>query len=140
MVEMPRPAEFTQGTEIVGNNPKASRRPLVKRAALAALLLAGAAAIGVFGHNYLTVGRYLESTDDAYVKADYTTVAPKVSGYISEVSVNDNEPVTAGQVLARIDDPDFRTALAQAQADVAAASASVDNLGAQINLQQSMIA
>jgi membrane fusion protein (multidrug efflux system) len=56
------------------------------------------------------------------------------------VLVNDNQQVAAGQVLARIDDRDFRTALAQARADVGAASASVDNLIAQINLQQSMIA
>jgi membrane fusion protein (multidrug efflux system) len=72
-------------------------------------------------YEYLTVGRYLETTDDAYVKADSTIVAPKVSGYIDQVLVSDNESVKAGQVLARIDDRDFLTALKQAKADVAAA-------------------
>src|SRR4051794_9436164 len=75
----------------------------------AGLLTAGS----VYAYRYWTVDRFLESTDDAFLKADYTTVAPKVSGYIAEVLVADNQPVTAGQVVARIDDRDFRTALSQ---------------------------
>jgi membrane fusion protein, multidrug efflux system len=95
---------------------------------------------GVLGHHYYTVGRYLESTDDAYVKADYTTVAPKVAGYVSDVLVADNEKVVAGQVLARIDDRDYATALDQARGDVAAADAALRNLDAQLVLQRSVIA
>ncbi len=105
-------------------------------AAIVAMLLGSAA----YGHHYWTVDRFLESTDDAYLKADYTTVAPKVSGYIAQVLVSDNEPVKAGQVLARIDDRDFQTALAQAKADVATAEADIRNLVAQIELQNSMVA
>ena len=117
-----------------------SRGPrVVKRAALALALLAGTAGGGWFGYDYWTYGRFLVSTDDAYVKADYTSVAPKVSGYIAEVLVEDNQPVKAGQVLARIDDRDFRTALDQARADVATAEASVRNFDAQLNLQQAEI-
>jgi membrane fusion protein (multidrug efflux system) len=56
------------------------------------------------------------------VKADSTIISPKVSGYIAEVLVADNQPVKAGQLLARIDDRDFRTALDQAHADVAASA------------------
>jgi membrane fusion protein (multidrug efflux system) len=115
-----------------------SRRAL-RRTALAlagALAVAGAAE---FGHYYLTTGRYLETTDDAYVKADSTIIAPKVSGYIAEVLVSDNEPVKAGQLLARIDDRDFKTALHQARADVEASEAAVNNLNAQIELQQPLI-
>jgi membrane fusion protein (multidrug efflux system) len=100
-------------------------------------LVVGAA---VLGHHYYTVGRFLESTDDAYVKADYTTIAPKVAGYVSEVLVADNERVAAGQVLARIDDRDYATALDQARGDVAAADAAVRNLDAQLALQHSVIA
>jgi membrane fusion protein (multidrug efflux system) len=141
MVEMPRTKDFAQATELAADHPIAPlRRNRLKNAAIAAALLAGTAAMGVFGHHYWTVGRYLQSTDDAYVQADFTTVAPKISGYISEVLVDDNAHVTTGQVLARIDDRDFRSALAQANADVTAASASVDNLAAQISLQQSLIA
>jgi membrane fusion protein, multidrug efflux system len=114
-------------------------RQAIKRAALALALALGVAAAADFGYGYLTTGRYLETTDDAYVKADSTIVAPKVSGYIAEVLVSDNEQVKAGQLLARIDDRDFRTALAQAKADVAASEAAVRNLDAQIELQQPII-
>jgi membrane fusion protein (multidrug efflux system) len=114
-------------------------RKTVKRAAFAMLLLAGSAAALNYGYRYWTIGRFLESTDDAYVKADFTVIAPKVAGYITEVLVEDNAHVTAGQVLARIDDRDFRTALEQAQADVAAAKAAIGNLDAQLALQQSLI-
>jgi membrane fusion protein (multidrug efflux system) len=114
-------------------------RQVLRRTALAlagALAVAGAAD---FGHYYLTTGRYLETTDDAYVKADSTIIAPKVSGYIAEVLVSDNEPMKAGQLLARIDDRDFKTALHQARADVAASEAAVKNLNAQIELQEPLI-
>jgi membrane fusion protein, multidrug efflux system len=114
-------------------------RHAIKRAALALAAALGVAAATDFGHYYLTTGRYLETTDDAYVKADSTIIAPKVSGYIAQVLVNDNQPVTAGQLLAKIDDRDFRAALSQAQADVAAAEAAVRNLDAQIALQQPII-
>jgi membrane fusion protein, multidrug efflux system len=60
-----------------------------------------------YGWHYWREGRFLEATDDAYLQADYTTIAPKVSGYIAEVLVQDNQPVAAGRVLARIDDRDF---------------------------------
>ncbi|MGO8370607.1 HlyD family secretion protein [Rhizobium ruizarguesonis] len=123
----------------VAETPKKTGRRIVKRAVLAAALLAGVAFAGDFGYRYWTVGRFIESTDDAYVKADYTTVAPKVAGYISQVLVNDNDQVKAGQVLARIDDRDFQAALSQAKADVKAAEAAITNIDAQIALQQSVI-
>jgi membrane fusion protein (multidrug efflux system) len=63
-----------------------------------------------------------------------------VSGYLAEVLVKDNEPVAAGQVVARIDDADSRNALAQAQADVAASDADIRNIEAQIAQQQQVIA
>ena len=97
------------------------RRPGLRRLLLAGAGAAALAAAGHFGWDYWTVGRFHVSTDDAYVQADNITIAPKVSGYIAEVLVGDNEPVKAGQVLARIDDRDFRVALDQAKADVAAA-------------------
>ncbi|NLS03560.1 HlyD family secretion protein [Rhizobium sp. P32RR-XVIII] len=116
-----------------------SRKGGVKKAVILAVLLAGAAYGVHFGHHYWTVGRFIESTDDAYVKADYTTIAPKVAGYIKDVLVNDNDVVKAGQVLARIDDRDFQAALNQAKADVKAAEAAITNIDAQVDLQQSII-
>jgi len=114
-------------------------RLVIKRAALALALTIGAAVAADYSYGYLTSGRYLESTDDAYVKADSTIISPKISGYIVEVLVGDNQPVKAGELLARIDDRDFRTALAQAHADVEASEAAVRNLDAQISLQQPLI-
>src|SRR5262245_42727357 len=78
-------------------------RKAIKRAALALAVALGVWGAGHFGYNYLTIGRYLESTDDAYVKADSTIISPKVSGYIARVLVGDNQPVKAGQLLAEID-------------------------------------
>jgi membrane fusion protein (multidrug efflux system) len=119
--------------------PKRNGRKIVKRGIIAAALLAGAAFGADFGYHYWTVGRFIESTDDAYVKADYTTIAPKISGYIADVLVNDNDHVKAGQVLARIDDRDYQSALSQARADLKAAEAAITNLDAQLTLQQSVI-
>ncbi|WP_426409924.1 HlyD family secretion protein [Bradyrhizobium ganzhouense] len=106
-------------------------------AGVAAAALAGA---GWYGYDYWTVGRFLVSTDDAYVKADNTTIAPKVTGYLDRVVVGDNEHVKAGQVLARIDDRDFRVALDQAKADVAAANATITSKQAQLDVQDAVIA
>src|ERR1700729_2566482 len=110
------------------------RKMLMTGAAIAAL--AGAA---WYGWNYWTVGQYLVSTDDAYVKADNTTIAPKVSGYLREVLVGDNERVKAGQVLARIDERDFQVALDQSKSDVAAAEAAISSKQAQLDVQQAVI-
>src|SRR6266545_4533423 len=106
-------------------------------ASVGAVVLAGA---GTYGFYWFKTGRFLEATNDAYVQADYTTIAPKVSGYIAEVAVQDNQPVKAGQLLAKIDDRDYRTALAQAKADVDSANADIRNIEAQLTEQQSVIA
>src|ERR1700736_3597672 len=116
----------------------------VKKFNFRKLLMAGAAVAVLagaawYGFDYWTVGRYLVSTDDAFVKADNTTVAPKVSGYLHEVLVGDNEHVRAGQVLARIDQRDFNVALDQARADVAAAHAATLSKQAQLGVQQAVI-
>lgn len=116
-----------------------ARKGWLKQAALGLLIAAGIASAADYGHYYWTTGRFLVSTDDAYVKADCTTVAPKVSGYIAEVLVADNQPVKVGQVLARIDQRDFGAALDQSKADVAGARAAIANIEAQIVLQQSVI-
>jgi membrane fusion protein (multidrug efflux system) len=133
---------MSNASYVADTHTKISLRPsraVTKRAVLALALALGVAGAADLGYGYVTTGRYLETTDDAYVKADSTIIAPKVSGYISEVLVADNEPVKAGQVLARIDDRDFKAALNQAHADVAAAEASVRNLNAQIQLQEPLI-
>jgi membrane fusion protein (multidrug efflux system) len=121
--------------------PQAAPR---KRNLRKTLLIAGAsvlvlAAVGYGGFRYWTVGRFQVSTDDAYVQADNTTVAPKISGYLDQVLVNDNDQVKAGQILAHIDDRDFRAALDQAKATVAVAEAVIADKLAQLEVQQSVI-
>ncbi|MDD1534069.1 MULTISPECIES: HlyD family secretion protein [unclassified Bradyrhizobium] len=133
---------MSNASYVAGNNEKIGLRPsrqAIRRAAFGLVLAIGVAVAGDYGYDYLKTGRYLESTDDAYVKADSTIIAPKVSGYIAKVLVSDNERVRAGQTLAEIDDRDFKTALEQAKADVAAAEASVRNIDAQLELQQPII-
>jgi membrane fusion protein (multidrug efflux system) len=119
-----------------------ARRPRVSRKQLG---LAGAAllvGLGVswYGHDWWTVGRFIESTDDAYVGGDVTVIAPQVAGFIAQVAVTDNQAVHAGDLLVKLDDRDYRAALAKAVAAVAGQQATLANLDAARRLQEAMIA
>ena len=83
--------------------------------------------------------RHYEWTDDAFVAARSFSISPKVSGYITDVPVTDNQHVNTGDLLARVDDRDYRIALDQAKAQVAVAQANIDNIQAQIDSQQEQI-
>jgi membrane fusion protein (multidrug efflux system) len=110
------------------------RRPLAFVGGLILLFLALPA-----GYLYWDYASHFESTDDAFIAARQFTIAPKVPGYLTAVPVTDNEHVVAGQVIARIDDRDYRNALAEAKAQVAAARANIENIDAQIVVQQAQI-
>lgn len=112
-----------------------SRKP-VKRAAAAAVLLAG---IGLYGAHWWTGARFLEATDDAYVGGDVTVISPRVAGYIAALQVSDNQFVRAGDLLARIDDRDYRAALAKSEGAVHAEQALLGNIDAQATLQDALI-
>lgn len=95
----------------------------------------------------LAVGAWLllrdgghQTTNNAYVVADYTLVAPKIPGFVSAVEVEDNQSVKAGDVLARIDDRDYQVALQAARADLANARAQLANAQAALAQQDSLIA
>lgn len=94
---------------------------------------------GFYGDYYWTTGRFLVSTDDAYVQAHSVLISPRVPGYISEVPVDDNQSVQAGSTLARIDPRDYQTALDQAHANVVAAQASINTLNQQIAQQKLVV-
>jgi membrane fusion protein (multidrug efflux system) len=115
------------------------RRPRLKHVLLAAAAIGGLAVAADYGTDYWRNGRFMVETDDAYVQADNTLIAPRVSGYISQVLVTDNQTVKAGQVLARIDDRDFQTALRGAVADREAAEGEISAIDAQLVLQTSTI-
>ena len=113
-----------------------SRKGLARIAIPAALVVALAA----WGGHWWTSGRYVEDTDDAYVGGDVTVISSKVAGYVQAVSVADNQAVHRGDLLVKIDDRDYRAAVARAEASVAAARALLVNLDATDKLQRSSIA
>jgi membrane fusion protein (multidrug efflux system) len=154
MTELISPADLKIERDLAVSDamlvPAAFREPLQRRpvphrfsprlvATLGFVLLLLAAA-GAYGRYYWVVGRFLETTDDAYVQADSTIIAPKVPGYLSEVFVADNQPVKAGHRLAKIDDRDYVAALDQAKANVATAQADIENVAAALQQQQAVIA
>ncbi|HLX03007.1 MAG TPA: HlyD family secretion protein [Trinickia sp.] len=91
------------------------------------------------GIYWFVAGRWIESTDDAYVGGNVTVIAPKVTGFVDEVLVQDNQRVTAGQVLIRLDSRDYDAKLAQAAAEVNSSQATVNELKAKRQLQLAII-
>lgn len=110
---------------------------LGKRKAAGLLLCLGAAVVAVGG--WARVRSDDTSTDNAYIRGDVTSLAPKVAGYVTAVEVADNQAVRTGDVLFRIDDRDYRARLAQAVANLEAARARLGNVEAETGLQQAVI-
>lgn len=102
---------------------------------LCGLGLAGAVILGY----WLLHGRYFQSTDNAYVEADMSTIAPRVSGYVAAVLVQENTAVTAGQPLVRVEDSDYRARVERARAQLEAQRAAGNTLESQVRLQHSVI-
>jgi membrane fusion protein (multidrug efflux system) len=132
-------APLTPSAEAPVKAPAATKRRWRKPALIGAILLLLIGG-GWTGYRYFTVGRYLVSTDDAYVHADATTLAAKVSGYVSAVTVADNARVHAGQVIARIDDGDYKLALNAARDKAATQQATVSRIAQQITAQEAAVA
>jgi membrane fusion protein (multidrug efflux system) len=121
----------------------ARRSPLQNPVVRAILILGGLAVLAlaaVFGVGWWTHGRFVQSTDDAYLHADEVTVAPKVSGYVDQVFVVENQTVAAGQPLARIDARNYDAALAQQAAAVDARRADIAAAERQVDQQEAAIA
>jgi len=114
------------------------RRPVRRWLILVALVLMLGAAVLV--GRWWTYGRFMQSTDDAYLKADSVTIAPKVSGYVTDVYVIDNQTVAAGQPLVRLDSRLYQAVLAQATATSAARKADIARGQADLLMQQANIA
>src|SRR5215469_13980112 len=117
-----------------------SRKRIDRRTVL--LMVTGALLIGAiaWGIHWWTVGRFIEKTDDAYLQADSVTVAPKVSGYVAEVFVADNQAVSAGAPLVRLDARQYQAMLEQATAAIAARKADIQRGEAELLQQQANIA
>ena len=119
----------------IRRKPRSAKRLALAAAGLA-VLLAGAE----YGDHWWTVGRFVETTDDAYVGADVTPIAPHVAGFVRQVLVADNQHVEAGQTLVRLDPDDFQAALTHANAVLQSRQAALANLQAKRVLQHSIIA
>jgi membrane fusion protein (multidrug efflux system) len=92
-----------------------------------------------YARHWWIEGRFEETTDNAFLQADKVVVAPKVGGFIAEVYVGDNQPVKAGQVLAKIDESDYRIAYLQSEADLDKARASLDGVASALIQQEAKI-
>src|SRR5712692_7656749 len=106
---------------------------------LALLAFACVAAVSGYGYYWWTTGRFIESTDDAYVGGNVTPISPHIAGFVAEILVTDNQRVDAGQVLVRLDDRDVRAAAEHAETVLNQRTAMLASLRARYALQRSTI-
>lgn len=143
-VVLPAPANNGFRVEVKGDLPTPpqgnKKRAITKRAIIAGIALIAGIGLTKVGYHWWTMGRFFQSTDDAYVGGDVTVIAPKVSGFIAQLAVVDNQPVHAGDLLIKLDDRDYRAALAKAEAAVSIQEATLSNLDATTLLQQAVVA
>jgi multidrug resistance efflux pump len=91
-----------------GVTRRRSLRQIAKRLGLIAAVLGILTAGGWYGWSWWTLGRFMETTDDAYVGGEVTTIASKVAHFIDTIAVTDNQEVKAGDLLVKLDDRDYR--------------------------------
>ena len=118
--------------------PPPKRRPL-RKAMLASLVVLGLAGGGYKGFEWWNVGRFFVSTDDAYVQADISILAAKVSGYLAAVPVMNGQAVKKGDVIARLDDGDYRLAAQAAHDKLLTQQATIARIGRQVEAAQAQI-
>jgi membrane fusion protein (multidrug efflux system) len=111
-----------------------------RKTAIAIVALVAMSLASTWGWQWFIRGRFEETTDNAYLRGDITSIAPKLAGYVVEVDVEDNASVTRGAVLFRIDDSDYKARAEQARANVAARQAEIANIEATRKLQDALIA
>jgi membrane fusion protein (multidrug efflux system) len=119
-------------------NPAASK-PGKRKLVLPGILVLVALAAAAYGVHYLLVGRFYISTDDAYVRANNTTLGARVSGHLSAILAGDNSLVRAGEVVFKIDDGDYRIAVDAATTKIATQQATIDRIGRQIAALESAV-
>lgn len=122
-------AEAASAAPVVAK--KAARKSGRGRSVLSIIVLAALAGGGYFGYEWWTNGRFMVSTDDAYIGGDINNVAPKVGGYVKTVNVKANDFVKAGDPLVTLDDGDYRIALEQAKAQLDTQQLAIKSIEAQ---------
>jgi len=113
--------------------PKSGKRKRVMMGVGALLALAAAS----YGVHYVLVGRFHVSTDDAYVRANNTTLGARVSGHVAAILPGDNVVVRRGDIIFRIDDGDYRIAVDAARSKIATQQATIDRIGRQVTAMES---
>jgi membrane fusion protein, multidrug efflux system len=127
-------------TPVTGQPAPADKQAQPGRLPWMALAVGAVALVlALAGGDWFFVLRFVQTTDDAYVGGNVTVMAPRVSGFVDDILVQDNQYVHAGQVLIRLDARDYDAKLAQANAEVDSARAAVSELQARQTLQQAVI-
>ncbi|MCV9998346.1 HlyD family secretion protein [Pararhizobium sp. YC-54] len=121
-------AQAVPQVAVTAEKPAPTRRKMVFPVIVIAALAAG----GWYGYEWWTNGRFMISTDDAYIEGDIASISPKVSGYIEKVNVVANQHVKAGDPLITLDKEDYRIAADQAQAQIETEKLSLQRFDAQI--------
>jgi membrane fusion protein (multidrug efflux system) len=120
--------------------PNSKKKGLGKKPVILAVLAAVLGFGGYEGFHWWTDGRFMVSTDDAYVQADITILSAKISGYVSSVAVANNQSVKAGDLIAKIDDGDYRLALQSAKDKLATQQSAIARIGRQIEAGRASVA
>ena len=123
-----KPAEAAPAAVVAQPEKKKGGR----RRVLPILGLALVAAAGWYGYQWWTHGRFMISTDDAYIEGDIASISPKVSGYVAAVNIVANQKVKAGDPLVTLDNGDYRLAREQAEAQIVTQKLALDRIDAQI--------
>ncbi len=119
---------------------KAAKKGPGKKPVILAVLAAALGFGGYEGYHWWTDGRFMVSTDDAYVQADITILSAKVSGYVASVAVTNNQSVKAGDLIAKIDDGDYSLALQSAKGKLATQESAIARIGRQVEAGRASVA
>lgn len=118
---------------------KPKQKSFARRLVLPVILLAAIGAGSWYGHQWWIDGRFMISTDDAYIEGDITNIAPKVTGYVAKVNVVANQHVKAGDTLVTLDNGDYTIAAEQAEAQIASQQFTLARYDAQIVAAKSSV-
>lgn len=138
-VEQPATDAPEAATPAEANDDSAKPKSALRKRIIVGVGAVAALAGIYFGYHYMVIGRYQVTTDDAYVRANNTTMGAKIAGHISKVMVGDNTRVGAGNVVFMIDDGDYRLAVESARARVATQEATIERIGRQAAAQGSAV-
>ena len=137
-IKMEAPAQAVHAPAAAAEKPK--RKGLIRRLILPVIVLAATGGGAWYGHEWWINGRFMVSTDDAYVEGDITSIAPKVTGYVAKVNVVANQHVKAGDVLVTLDKGDYKIAAEQAEASIATQKLALERFDAQIAAAKAALA